>query len=93
MRIRWTVPAADDLEGIKRYLEAHLPQVAEKTARRIYGQALSLKHWPERGRPGHRRGTRELVLAPLPYIVVYRINGDAVEILHICHGAQAWTEN
>ena len=92
MRIRWTIPAVDDLEGIKRWMEIHYPHLAEKTVRGIYERVLSLKRWPDRGRPGHMEGTRELVLAPLPYIVVYRIRGECVEILHIHHGAQSWIE-
>jgi plasmid stabilization system protein ParE len=47
-----------------------------------------LKSSPNRGRPGHRSGAKELVLAPLPYVVVYSVKADAVEILHIHHGAQ-----
>ena len=43
---------------------------------------------PYRGRLGREGGTRELVIANLPYIVAYRITGDAVEVLHIYHGAQ-----
>ncbi|MBV9503785.1 MAG: type II toxin-antitoxin system RelE/ParE family toxin [Acidobacteriia bacterium] len=45
---------------------------------------------PHRGRPGKKEGTRELVLTPLPYIVVYRIAGDAIYIVRILHGAQKW---
>jgi toxin ParE1/3/4 len=37
---------------------------------------------------GREEGTRELVLPRLPYIVVYRIRGEAVELLHVYHGAQ-----
>jgi hypothetical protein len=33
-------------------------------------------------------GTRELPFSLLPYIAVYRVIGDIVEILHIWHGAQ-----
>ena len=80
IRIRWTVPAADDLEGIKSYLQKHHPHFAEPTARMIYRRIRSLKKAPNRGRPGHRTGTRELTLAPLP----------CVEILHIHHGGQDW---
>jgi hypothetical protein len=36
---------------------------------------------PNRGRRGAEPGTRELVVAGLPYIVVYRVKDDAVEIL------------
>jgi toxin ParE1/3/4 len=39
---------------------------------------------------GREDGTRELVLTPLPYIVVYRVREDAIEILHVYHGAQNW---
>jgi toxin ParE1/3/4 len=90
MRIRWTVPAAEDLEDIKNYLASHYPHFAEPTVRTIWQRIRSLKTAPNLGRPGHRTGTRELTLTPLPYIVVYRNLADAVEILHIYHGAQDW---
>ncbi len=47
---------------------------------------MSLRAFPHRGRPGRIAGTREVVRAP--YIVVYRVMPDAVEILRIYHGAQ-----
>ena len=90
MRIRWTAPAADDLENIKNYLQRHYPHFAEPTVRTIYQSIRSLKATPRRGRPGHRSGTRELPLTHLPYVVVYSVAPEAVEILHIHHGAQDW---
>lgn len=83
MRIQWTVPAAADLEGIKNDLQENYPQFAEPTVLTIYRRIRALKTSPN-------RGTRELVLSPLPYIVVYRVTGQAVSILHIHHGAQDW---
>jgi toxin ParE1/3/4 len=70
MRIRWTSPAAADLEGIKSFLDEQYPHIANATIKRIYESILSLRAFPYRGRPGRRIGTRELVLSPLPYIVV-----------------------
>jgi plasmid stabilization system protein ParE len=35
-------------------------------------------------------GRRELTFAPLPYIVVYQVKLDAIEIPRIFHGAQDW---
>ena len=90
MRIRWTVPAAEDLEGIKNYLERHYPHFSEPTVRTIYTPIRSLKTSPNRGRSGLRSGTRELPLTPLPYVVVYAVKAEAAEILHIYHGAQDW---
>jgi toxin ParE1/3/4 len=90
MRIRWTVPAAEDLENIKSYLCEHHPHFADPTVQTIYQRIRSLKTFPNRGTPGRRSGTRELMLTPLPYIVVYSVRADTVEILHIHHGAQDW---
>ena len=90
MRVRWTIPAANDLASIKDYLEKHFPHLAEPTVRTIYKRVRSLRAAPNRGRPGHRTGTKELALTPLPYIVVYSVKTEAVEILHIYHGAQDW---
>jgi len=50
----------------------------------------ALAEFPERGRPGRRAGTRELVFGGLPYLAAYRLKGDLVEILRILHGAQVW---
>jgi toxin ParE1/3/4 len=92
MRIRWTLPAADDLESIRNYLQQHFPHFGEPTVRTMYQRIRSLKAAPNRGRPGHRSGTRELLLAPLPYVVVYAVKAEAIEILHIYHGSQDWRD-
>jgi plasmid stabilization system protein ParE len=49
-----------------------------------------LKRFPGRGRPGQAENTRELVTAPLPYIIVYGIDADLVHIFRIIHGAEDW---
>jgi plasmid stabilization system protein ParE len=59
--------------------------------RAIYKRAKSLKTTPYSGRPGYRRDTRELPLTPLPYVIVYAVKAEAVEILHIYDGPQDWS--
>jgi plasmid stabilization system protein ParE len=54
----------------------------------LYETIRSLKASSRRGRQGREEGTRELVLSRLAYIVAYRIKEQAIEILHIYHGAQ-----
>ena len=90
MQLRWTSAAADDLEGITDYLFEKSPQNAAQLIRKIYEAPSTLKNYPNQGRPGKKEGTRELVIAPLPYIVVYQIVGDVVYIVRILHGAQDW---
>ena len=51
----------------------------------------SLKQFPNLGRASRRlAGRRELTFPPLPYIVVYQITPETVEISRIFHAAQDW---
>ena len=90
MELRWTEDAASDLEHITDYLLQNTPQRAPELVRSIYAAASELLIFPRRGRKGRKELTRELVLSPLPYVVVYRIADDIVYIVRILHGAQLW---
>ncbi len=92
MRVEWTHAAAADLEEISDYLFEQNPGIAVDTTRRIYQTAAELKQFPSRGRPGRKKGTRELVLVPLPYLVVYEIVDQKVRVLRVLHGARRWPE-
>jgi toxin ParE1/3/4 len=58
--------------------------------RSIYDALETLLSFPNRARPGKKAGTRELVLSPLPWIVVYTVRDDVVHVVRILHGAQRW---
>ena len=90
MQLRWTKEAASDLTRIADYLLEHVPERAEKLIRTVYDAPSSLLPFPARGRPGKKEGTRELVLSPLPYIVVYAVHGEIIYVVRILHGAQQW---
>ena len=93
MRIRWTPAAAADLQHIADYLNQHHPHYRQPTLRKLYETIRSLKDSPFRGRPGSQQGTREIVFPPLPYVAVYRIQQQVIEVLRIYHGAQERTSN
>jgi plasmid stabilization system protein ParE len=80
--------AADDLEGIANYLYLHHPAFAASTLQRLYERAKSLKAFPYAGRVGAKSGTRELVLAPLPYLMIYAVDEQSIHILRFLHAAQ-----
>jgi len=90
MQLRWIEGAAQDLEHIANYLFEHAPARAAELVRQIYDAPFALLQFPHRGRPGRKKGTRELVLAPLPYIVVYRIADGMIHVVRMLHGAQKW---
>jgi toxin ParE1/3/4 len=91
MRVRWTEPAALDLTNVCDYTEQHHgPEAARKLALRVYEAIGSLPQFPHLGRLGRKPGTRELVLPGLPFLAVYRVRKDVIEIARILHGAQKW---
>jgi toxin ParE1/3/4 len=91
MRIRWTEPAASDLTQICDYIGEHgSAATARRVALSIHEGIDSLSQFPERGRSGRKPGTRELILSGLPFLAIYRVRGQAVEILRILHQAQNW---
>jgi addiction module RelE/StbE family toxin len=90
MRVRWTADAADDLERISDYIAEDRPVTARRIALDIIRSVDALGTSPNRGRQGRAEGTRELVLAPLPFVAVYEVHDDEVQILRLLHGAQKW---
>ena len=91
MRVRWTEPAVRDLTNICDYTGAHDgPEAARRTALRIYEAVSTLTQFPRRGRTGRKSGTRELVFTGLPFLAIYRVRDEVVEIDRILHGAQKW---
>ena len=90
MNVRWSPEAAADFAGIVEYIRQQNPSAADRVAHSLYDSVASLESFPNRGRPGRISDTRELVLAPLPFIVIYRVKRDMVEIARVLHGAQRW---
>lgn len=91
MRIRWTDSAVRDFTHICDYIEKQRSgTIAHRLALSIHRRIEILAKFPEHGRTGRKPDTRELVFSGLPYLAVYRIREDTVEILRILHGAQIW---
>ncbi|MBF0561403.1 MAG: type II toxin-antitoxin system RelE/ParE family toxin [Alphaproteobacteria bacterium] len=87
MPVIYTRAAIRNLAAIRAYIGSRNPAAANRIAVQIVAACDRLEYLPERGRPGLKAGTREIV-ALWPYVIVYRINLATVEILNIWHGAQ-----
>jgi toxin ParE1/3/4 len=92
MRVAWTAPAARGLEDIGDYIARENPGAARRTVRRIRARARTLAAHPYLGRPGRIADTRELVITSTPFIVVYRVRDDRLEILAVFHSARIWPD-
>jgi len=91
MEVRWSLPAAEDLERICERIERDNQEAARRVAQTIFDGCARLKDFPNLGRASRRMaGRRELTFAPLPYIVVYQIRANAIEISRMLNGAQEW---
>ena len=71
-----------------KFIAAENPTAAARVRRSVSSAVLRLPDFPESGRIGQFPGTRELVVTNLPYIVLYRMSGDMVEILRVFHTSQ-----
>jgi len=73
---------------IYRYIASDNPTAAARTIDRVERLADLLARVPFAGRRGRVVGTREMVVPGLPYIVIYRVRRDAIEIVSVVHGAR-----
>jgi plasmid stabilization system protein ParE len=80
--------AADDLNGISDSPYLQHPSFASSTIQRLYDSTKSLKQFPFAGREGKKPGKPELVVAPLPFLLIYSVEEKAVHILRFLHAAQ-----
>ena len=81
MEVRWSVAAAEDLERICVWIERDNFDAAQRVANIIYDGCGQLANFPLLGRASRRiSGRRELAFPPLPYIAVYQVKDDVVEI-------------
>jgi toxin ParE1/3/4 len=94
MLVRWTQPAADDLLHICDYTAGRFDAaVAHRVADAIFETAASLQDMPNRGRKGRKPNTREMLISGFPFVIIYRVGRDAVEIARILHTSQQWPQS
>ena len=92
MNSQWTQWARRQFLAIIDALLEENPSAAERAYDAIIDSVSRLVTFPEMGRRGRVRGTRELVIPSQPYIVAYRIRGQIIHILAVLHGARKWPE-
>lgn len=93
MRIEWRELAIDDLLEIVAYIAEDNPVAAFEVNDEIYRQVELLVTHPNIGRRGRIKGTKELVISNLSYVLPYRVVGEAVEIIRVYHTSRQWPKN
>jgi len=88
MRLRYRAEAASDLDAIYDYVAGDSRVAAGKMIARIRDAIGRLRMFPLSGRIGTVAGTREPIVPSLPYIVVYQVLDDRIDILGVVHAAR-----
>lgn len=90
MQVCWTPRAQADLNDQIDYIAQDNLQAANRMRMMIYEHTQLLEKTPDIGRAGSVADTRELILSGTPYLAVYRVKEEFVEILRLLHGAQQY---
>ena len=89
-QVIWLHLALRDLSEIGEFIAQEDDKLARKIAKQIWQAGQGLSRYPERARIGRVPGTRELVLAGLPFFIAFRVVSDTIQILRIIHTARRW---
>jgi toxin ParE1/3/4 len=88
MRVDWADSARQDFDAAIAFLQQRSPNGARRIGDRILDVVSLLERFPELARASRHRGLRQLVVPRTPYLVIYRIEADRIEIRAIIHAGQ-----
>lgn len=91
MTLRWTQTALRDLQSLHAYVSQDNHAAAAQMVESILAGLEALEKFPTMGRKGRVAGTREFIVSP--FIVVYRVKKEAIEVVAIIHGARRWPDS
>jgi len=90
LKTNWSVQASRDADEIWNFIAADSPDAADRIIARFHATLLTLSEQPKLGRRGRTGKTREFVVAGTPYLLIYEVTQDAIEVRRVIHGARNW---
>jgi toxin ParE1/3/4 len=89
LALRWTEHAVSQLGAIAEYVSIVSPIYAEQTVDRIVLRLRQAQEFPASGRRVPEAPTLDVrELLAFPYRLIYRADGETIEVLAIVHGRQ-----
>jgi toxin ParE1/3/4 len=88
MRVEWADSARLDFDRAIAFLEEQSPSAARRVGDRILNVVSLLESFPELAPRSRHRGLRQMVVPSTPYLVIYRVHEDRVEIRAVVHAKQ-----
>jgi toxin ParE1/3/4 len=93
MKVIWSAASVRHIQEVIDYIQGESVTGAITIRRRILETVWRVGQMPYSGRIGRADGTREAVVPRSPYIVVYQVSSQVVEIVGIWHGARLWPDS
>ncbi|HVR80858.1 MAG TPA: type II toxin-antitoxin system RelE/ParE family toxin [Luteimonas sp.] len=90
LTLKWSIKALIDFDEAQAYIAQENPFAAQTVAERIWQASLRLPETPHIGRLDLEGDTRHWVVQRTPYLIVYRVKGEVLEILRVWHGRRDW---
>jgi len=89
MRVVYTGAALQDLDEILSFIAARFPTAYSGFEMRMRAIERRIGQWPESAQAvAQRPGVRMVPLVRYPYKIFYRVDPDAVVILHVHHATR-----
>jgi toxin ParE1/3/4 len=92
MPIKWTRKALKNLKQAYEFIAIDNPDAAVEVVIKIRAATEKLEAFPNLGKTGRVEGTRELIIANTPYLLVYRVKGKTVEIVRVLHSSKRYPD-
>jgi toxin ParE1/3/4 len=90
LKLEWTPRASKDRVAAIDFIARDNLRTALAQLDQIERQIEMLIQHPEMGRLGRKKDTRELVISRTPFIVIYRVKGERIELIRLLHGSRQW---
>jgi toxin ParE1/3/4 len=88
LAVQYAGNAHSDIESIFDYIAKDNPSAARKVLAAIEAEIERLSYFPWKSRKTDEEGIMARTLSRYPYIIFYRVERDALVILHVLHGAR-----
>lgn len=88
MKLRWTRLALADFEQAHDHIAKKNPEAAGRIAQRILDVTETLQEYPRIGRVGEDEDSREWHVDKTPYLMIYSVKGDVIELWRVWHDSQ-----
>ncbi|MEI6445211.1 MAG: type II toxin-antitoxin system RelE/ParE family toxin [Nostocales cyanobacterium ELA583] len=92
MQIKWLRQVLRNLKQAHNYIIKDNPTAAQELILKIQNAANQLENYPLMGKSGRVEGTRELIISNSPYIIIYRVKEESIEILRIFHTSKRYPD-